>query len=154
MDPSASARLKASVAPTVFLLVALWVCLEALQVPLGSFRMPGAGFFPLVLGLALGLCSILLLAMSLARPALGSTEGWPERRDAFYLAGCVIAAVGLFEHAGFVLTMTLFLAATTRMLGRLGWLTAVVVGVIGSTAAYVVFGRLLVIALPSGILPF
>jgi putative tricarboxylic transport membrane protein len=154
MGPSASARLKASVAPTVFLLVALGVCLEAMQVPLGSFRMPGAGFFPLALGLALALCSTLLLAMSLARPAFGSTEGWPEQRAVFYLTACVIVAVWLFERAGFLLTMTLFLTATTRILGGLGWLTAVVVAVIGSTAAYVVFGRLLVIALPSGILPF
>jgi putative tricarboxylic transport membrane protein len=154
MSPSASARLKASVAPAVFLLVALWVCLEALQVPLGTFRMPGAGFFPLALGLALGLCSILLLAASLASPAFGSTEGWPEQREVFYLAGCVIVAVWLFERAGFVLTMSLFLAATTRVLGRLRWLPAIVVALIGSTVAYVVFGRLLVIALPSGVLPF
>jgi putative tricarboxylic transport membrane protein len=154
MSPSASARLKASVAPAVFLLVALWVCLEALQVPLGTFRMPGAGFFPLALGLALGLCSILLLAASLASPAFGSTEGWPEQREVFYLAGCVIVAVWLFERAGFVLTMSLFLAATTRVLGRLSWLAAIVVALIGSTVAYVVFGRLLVIALPSGVLPF
>jgi putative tricarboxylic transport membrane protein len=154
MGSSASARLKASVAPVVFLLVALWVCFEALQVPLGTFRMPGAGFFPLALGLALGLCSILLLALSLASPAFESTEGWPERRDVFYLAACVIAAVWLFERAGFVLTMSLFLAATTRVLGRLSWLTAIVVALIGSIVAYVIFGRLLVIALPSGILPF
>jgi putative tricarboxylic transport membrane protein len=154
MGPSASARFKASLAPAVFLLVALWVCFEALQVPLGTFRMPGAGFFPLALGLALGLCSVLLLALSLASPAFGATEGWPERRDVFYLAGTIIAAVWLFERAGFVLTMSLFLAATTRVLGRLSWRTAIVVALIGSTVAYVVFGRLLVIALPSGVLPF
>jgi putative tricarboxylic transport membrane protein len=154
MSPSGSARLKASVAPGVFLLVAVWVCFESIQVPLWTFRMPGAGFFPLALGLALGLCSILLLAASLASPAFGSTEGWPEQREVFYLAGCVIVAVWLFERAGFVLTMSLFLAATTRVLGRLSWLPAIVVALIGSTVAYVVFGRLLVIALPSGVLPF
>jgi hypothetical protein len=43
---------------------------------------------------------------------------------------------------------------TTRVLGKISWLTAVVLAVAGSAAAYVVFSRVLLIALPSGILPF
>jgi hypothetical protein len=36
----------------------------------------------------------------------------------------------------------------------MSWLTAAGLGVVGSVVAYLVFGRLLLIALPSGILPF
>jgi putative tricarboxylic transport membrane protein len=154
MSPSAFERVKAGSVPGVFLLLAAWICFEALQVPLGSFRMPGAGFFPLALGLALGMFAVMLLGMSLLSPASGSTDAWPERRDGVYLVASVVAAVWLFERAGFLLTMALFLALTTRVLGKISWLTAVVLALVGSVTAYVVFSRVLLIALPSGILPF
>ena len=154
MSPGTLEKVKAGSVPAVFLFLGAWICFEALQVPLGSFRMPGAGFFPLALGLALGLFSVLLLGMSLVSPASGSTDAWPERREPFYLVASVVAAVWLFERAGFLLTMALFLAFTTRVLGRIKWLTAVALALVGSVAAYVVFSRVLLIALPSGILPF
>jgi len=154
MSPKAWECVKAGSVPGVFLLLAAWICYEALQVPFGSFRMPGAGFFPLGLGLALGTFAVMLLGLSLLSPAFASTDAWPERRDGFYLVASVVAAVWLFERAGFLLTMALFLALTTRLLGKINWLTAVVLALVGSVAAYVVFGRVLLIALPSGLLPF
>ena len=54
---------KAASVGVAFLLLGVWICFEALQVPLGSFRMPGAGFFPLVLGLALSILYVVLLAL-------------------------------------------------------------------------------------------
>jgi hypothetical protein len=154
MGPGAWQRVRGGFVPGVFLLLAAWICFEALQVPLGSFRMPGAGFFPLALGLTLAVFSMMLFAISLLNPAAGSTDAWPERREVLYLVGSVVASVWLFERAGFLLTMVMFLALTTRVLGKISWLTAIVLALVGSVAAYVVFGRVLLIALPSGILPF
>ena len=116
--------------------------------------MPGAGFFPLALGLTLGTLSVTLFAMSLLSPASISTYAWPERREVLYLIGSVVTAVWLFERVGFLVTMALFLALATRVLGRITWPMAITLAVIGSIAAYVVFGRVLLIALPSGVLPF
>jgi putative tricarboxylic transport membrane protein len=145
---------KAASVGVTFLLLGAWICFEALQVPLGSFRMPGAGFFPLVLGLALSLLSVVLLAMNLASPAGGSTHVWPERPEVLYLVGSLVAAVWLFERAGFLLTMTLFLGVAMRVLGRMSWMTVVVLSLAGSVTSYVLFSRALLIALPSGILPY
>ena len=147
-------KAKASVVAGVFLLLGAFICVEALQVPFGSFRMPGAGFFPLLLGLALGVFSIILLGMTLASPAGGAaTHVWPERPEVVYLVGSLLAAVWLFERAGFLLTMTLFLGVAMRVLGKMSWPRAFVLALVGSVAAYVVFSRGLLIALPSGILP-
>jgi hypothetical protein len=41
-----------------------------------------------------------------------------------------------------------------KVLGKLGWTTTVVLALVGGLTAYVVFGRVLMIALPPGILPF
>jgi len=120
MSPSAFERVKAGSVPGVFLLLAAWICFEALQVPLGSFRMPGAGFFPLALGLALGMFAVLLLGMSLLSPTSGSTDAWPERRDGFYLVVSVVAAVWLFERAGFLLTMA-SIQLVPHLVTAIGW---------------------------------
>jgi len=138
----------------VFLLVGAWICLEAIQVPVGTVRMPGAGFFPLVLGLTLVVLSLALLAMNLLSPAAGPTRVWPERPEVLYLLGSMVAAVWLFERAGFLLTMALFLGVAVRVLGTMSWVTVVVAAMVGSVTSYMVFSRALLIALPAGILPF
>jgi putative tricarboxylic transport membrane protein len=147
-------QIKAGSVAVAFFLLSAWICVEALQVPVGSFRMPGAGFFPLFLGLTLGVLSIMLLVQSLASPALGSRRLWPERPAVFYLVGSLVAAVWLFERAGFLIAMALFLGVAMRALGTRSWATVVVGAVIGTVASYVVFSRALRIALPSGIVPF
>lgn len=154
MTPSARAKAKSSVVPALFLLLGAWICFGALQVPVGTFRMPGAGFFPLVLGLALGALSLGLLGMSLTGGADESTRVWPNRPEVVYLVVTVVAAIGLFERVGFLLTMALFLGVAIRVLAKKSWVTATGVALVGSVASYVVFGRVLQIALPSGILPF
>jgi putative tricarboxylic transport membrane protein len=138
----------------VFLLLAAFICFEALQVPFGGLRMPGAGFFPLLLGVTLGVFSLMLLATSLLNPAAGLPDVRPERPEVLYLVGSIFAAVVLFELAGFLLTMALFTAVAMKVLGSMSWVTAVMLAVVGSVIAYVVFSRVLLIALPSGILPF
>ena len=45
----------------------------SLQVPLGGFRMPGAGFFPLTLGLSLAALALMLLGVNLLSPGAGQT---------------------------------------------------------------------------------
>jgi putative tricarboxylic transport membrane protein len=138
----------------VFLLLAAFICFEAFQVPFGSLRMPGAGFFPLLLGVTLGVLSLLLLGTSLLDAGGESLDVRPERREVFQLTASIFVAVFLFEWAGFLLTMALFAAVVMKMLGTMSWTTAVVLALLGSVTAYVVFGRVLLIALPSGVLPF
>ena len=116
--------------------------------------MPGAGFFPLFLGLTLSVLSIMLLGMSLVSQASGSTRLWPERPEVLYLVGSIVVAIWLFERAGYVLAMALFLGVAMRVLGTKSWVTVVVVALVGSVTSYVVFSRALQIALPSGMLPF
>jgi len=154
MDARARERVKASVVAGVFLLVGVWICVEALQVPFGSLRMPGAGFMPLVLGVTLSGLAVVLFGMDLVSREAGSTRVWPDRPEVLYLVGSLIVAVWLFDRAGFLVTMALFLGVSTKVLGRGRWLTAIVTALIGSVTTYWVFGRLLQISLPGGILSF
>ena len=147
-------RVKASAVAVVFLLLGVWICLEAVQVPFGSLRMPGAGFFPLLLGLLLSVLAIVLVGMTWLSPVVGPTQVWPERPEVLYLVAILVASVWLFDRLGFLLTMALFLGVAIRTSGKMGSARAVVVAVVGSAASYWVFGRLLQINLPEGVLPF
>jgi len=100
------------------------------------------------------LCTLLLLGMGLLGAAQQPTRVWPERCDVLYLMGAILASAWLFERAGFLLTMVLFLGLVMKVLGKMRWPTAVGLALVGSVTAYVLFSRLLLIALPSGILPF
>jgi putative tricarboxylic transport membrane protein len=148
------AGIKAALIPAVFLGIALWICLEAFQVPFGSFRMPGAGFFPLLLGIALAILALVLLGMNLRSGSGGATQVGPTRPEIFALIGSMFVSVWLFERAGYLLTMGLFLGVTMKVLGKTGWTVAVLVALTGSVASFLLFGRVLSIALPAGILPF
>jgi putative tricarboxylic transport membrane protein len=154
VDSRARERVKASVVAAMFLLAGLWISVEALQVPFGGLRMPGAGFFPLLLGLMLSVFAVILIGMAWLSPVAGETHVWPERPEVLYLVASVVVSVWLFERLGFLLTMALFLAVAMRTSGRVGSMKAVVLAVVGSGASYWVFGRLLQINLPSGVLPF
>jgi putative tricarboxylic transport membrane protein len=152
--PSPWDRANATLVPIGFLLISVWICLEAMQVPFGSFRMPSAGFFPLLLGLTLGLLSLILLAMNLYGGPGGVARVTPSRPEILYLIGTMFASVWLFERAGYLLTMALFLGVTMKLLAKTRLPAAVIIALMGSVASYLLFDRVLMIALPSGILPF
>lgn len=147
-------RVKAGLVAVVFILLGGWICLEALQVPFGSFRMPGAGFFPLLIGLTLSVLSLVFLGLQLLGNTTAAPQVLPARAEVCHLVGAIFAAVWLFERAGYVLTMVLFLGVVLKVLGKLSWVTTIGLALAGSLAAYVVFSRVLMIALPSGPLPF
>ena len=151
---NARERVRASVVAAVFLLVGVWICLEAFQVPVGNLRMPGAGFFPLVLGVSLSAFAIILFGMEWVSREASSTRIWPDRPEVLYVMGILVLAVWLFDRAGFLLAMGVFLVVSIKVLARGRWLTALVTAVIGSVTSYWVFVSLLQISLPSGILGF
>ena len=150
----ARGRLKSSVVAAVFLLGGVWICVEALQVPFGSLRMPGAGFFPMVLGVALGVLALILFGLGWAGREADSERVWPDTPDVLYVTAILVLSAWLFERAGFLISMAFFLAVSIKVLGRGRWWTALATAVVGSVTSYWVFGRLLQISLPGGVLGF
>jgi putative tricarboxylic transport membrane protein len=151
---SRRARGKAGVVALIFLFLGGWICVESLQLPFGSFRMPGAGFFPLLLGITLSCLALLLFVVQLLGDAKAEPPILPARKEVLSLISALFATAWLFERAGYLLTMLLFLGVVLRVLAKLDWLTAIILALAGSLATYWLFGRLLLISLPSGLLPF
>lgn len=144
---------RAGIVPALFLLLAAWIAYESLQMPLGSVLAPGAGLFPLGLSVLLALLATLLWIVEGFGPATSETARPSEWREAIWLTACVLAAAWFFEPAGFLVTTASFLTITVAVLGRVALWRAAAMAIVGSAAAWVVFVRILKIALPTGILP-
>ena len=159
-----------SAAISLFLFGALTAALS-LQLPLGVPRMPGSGFFPLVLGLALmALAAGHGVKIYRARPKAAAPQtpaalqtpaaprtpaapAAPERdgatrRVVLFVAG-VIAAVALLQPLGYVLSSFLLMLVLLLILGLRLWYSASI-ALLSAAACYVVFVRWLKIPLPSG----
>jgi len=147
-----------SAAISLFVFGAITAALS-LQLPLGAPRMPGSGFFPLALGLALMALAaghgiqIYLARPKAAAPQTPAAPAAPEgdgatRRVVLFVAG-VIAAVALLKPLGYVFTSFLLMLVLLQILGLRLWYSASI-ALLSAAASYVVFVRWLKIPLPSG----
>ena len=153
-----------SAAISLFVFGAITAALS-LQLPLGAPRLPGSGFFPLVLGLALmALAAVHCVQLYRARPkavapqtpAAPRTPAAPvapegngaTRRVVLFVAG-VIAAVALLQPLGYVLSSFLLMLVLLLILGLRLWYSASI-ALLSAAASYVVFVHWLKIPLPSG----
>lgn len=132
----------------------------SLQLPLGVPRMPGSGFFPLALGLALMALAaghgvqIYLGRPKSTAPRAPTAPAVPEgdgatRRVALFVAG-VIAAVVLLKPLGYALSSFLLMLVLLQILGIRRWYSSVAIALVSAAACHIVFVRLLQIPLPSG----
>ena len=141
-------------AVVLFLVGVATVCLS-LQLPIGNFRAPGSGLFPLILGLLLmGLvaCHVPQLLRSRAQAPKTSAPGRPAgsyRRVAFFL-GAVAAVTALLTPLGFALSAFLLLLALMEILGVRPRIVPLLVSLLTAGFSYALFVYWLQIPLPKG----
>lgn len=134
------------VAWVLFFIGLLWI-LVARTMPYGEFSVPGPGFLPTLLGallcgvsLALGIS--LLLQKTTERVKIGHSYIWAITAALFLVAF-------FFERIGFILTITLFLSFSLKMLSNLKWIACILWAAAGAIVAFLFFNTLLGIQLPS-----
>jgi len=138
----------------------LYVTIEAQSLGLWTDLGPGPGLLPLLLGIALlGLTAAWVVQTILARRR-GADEADDhhagERLDGTYVVGIIgglILLAALMDLLGFQISMTLFLFVELMWLGRQRWWISAVVALVASVGTFVVFDRVLGVALPLSSLP-
>lgn len=120
--------------------------------PLGTLREPGAGFFPVIVAVALILFAA--LALISRNSEAGRRRAEPRGIARLWILTVLIAAyASLLAPVGFVLCTVVLLLVTLRGLGMVGWLPAVLWAAGGSAGCYFLFTRL-GMPLPGGLLAF
>lgn len=130
-------------------LLALFVMWESRALPLGTWRNPGPGYFPVLLAALLLILGALVAA--LGRDAARITGvGWGEARHAVViLAVSAFICLGL-ERLGYRLTMLAALLFLAWLVERKNLVAAAVFAVALSFGSYYLFDTLLRVPLPRG----
>lgn len=120
-----------------FLLLGAYLTLSALALPAGIGRLPGAGFFPLVIGIAILFLSLLLLAQAFQR---GETAGFriENRATVAGAIGLTFLYLFLWGTGLFAVRTAVFLTLFLRFLGE-GWKSSLAVAAVLTTAITLAF---------------
>jgi len=145
------------IASGLLILLGIAVVIESIRLQVGTITHPQPGFFPFVGGLLLiGLAVVLLVQGWLKR---GKASRQPREplgemlRPVILIVSMSVYTVVL-EPVGYLLPTILMTAVILRILGVTSWRVLGLSSLGLSVGTYLLFGRLLGVDLPSGVLPF
>jgi len=136
----------------------LAVCLKSLTYPLGDFRRPGGGFFPLIASLFLmGFSALLTVQAFRAKSGEKETPFFPEKeapRRILMGFGALLGFRYLLPIIGFAPSAAVFILFLSRFLGRYSWVFSLVFAAITAGGAYYLFEVWLRIPMPRNLFGF
>ena len=141
----------------VWFIFAIYICVESLRLPLGSWRDPGPGFLPIGSGIFLAILSSVAFFRARQDDADKPRGSWYSRDR---VKSLLLILAGLFGYAlaldflGFLVTTFVLLLILFRFVEPQRWRVAVGGSLCASVASYVVFELWLKTQLPKGILGF
>lgn len=142
----------------VFLLLAVFIAVEALKLQYYTRLGPGPGFFSFWLAVILGaLALIMMLQATFGQPEPMPKDFFSNRIGYLRIGGVVLSlvfAIALLEPLGFSLTMFVVCAFMLYALGRQRIIFILLVSIAFSFGTYYVFDHWLQVALPRGVLGF
>jgi len=118
----------------------------------GTSRLPGPGFFPLLIALSMGGLGVwLFLHPGLSEKSLRPAD---SRWIPFFIAlFSLIAYAAILSGLGYLLTTFGFLVIQLRWVEKRSWITSLVTAALAAGISLLLFRVLLKVPLPVGILP-
>ncbi|HET7854630.1 MAG TPA: tripartite tricarboxylate transporter TctB family protein [Candidatus Methylomirabilis sp.] len=144
-----------TVASLFFCLLTGAYLVDGLKLPLGSAGRPGAGAYPLLVGLLLAMLSLSLLFKSVTGWGSADEEPLPRGTDMRRVAAVstsLVLFVLLLRPLGYTLSSALLMAAILRLLEQRNWKAIVLISVASATLSHLLFARLLGVPLPVGMI--
>ena len=139
----------------ILLALTIGTLVEISNLPIGNFRSPQAGFFPLLLAILLGVLALILLGQAIKKKErekgnfLSSSGEW--KKVSLTVAG-LLAFVFFFESLGFLISSFLLMAFLLRSVGGRKWRVVTGTAILSALVCYLLFNTLLKASLPGGIL--
>ncbi len=130
-------------------LLALFVMWESRTLPLGTWRNPGPGYFPLFLAALLLILGALVWTMGGGAPPIAGV-GWGEAGHAVAILGVTAFICLGLERLGYRLTMLAALLFLVWLMERKSLVAAAVFALALSFGSFYLFDTLLRVPLPRG----
>jgi len=137
-------------------IMSLWICIESLQVSIGSLGNPGPGFIGFLSGLVMGILSVILMVF----PDRFMKGGSDEKKTLFtgriwkvIYTLTALGAYGFFmEILGFLISTFLFMIFLLTGIEKQKWWIVLIVSVLIVLGCYILFILCLHISLPKGLI--
>ena len=137
------------VSGSALVLFALLVIWESRQLPLGTFRLPGPAFVPVLLASLLAIFGLILIVSARRAPLLSSLS-WTEWRHTLAILAMCAFAVFAIERLGYRVTMLLALTFLLKRVERRGWVLSLTFAFALSFGSFFLFHSVLRVPLPQG----
>jgi hypothetical protein len=143
----------------VWLILAICICIESSRLSFGSFHNPGPGFLPLLVGLILGIFSLIvfLQATLSGKPQESLPPWYPKERwrKLIWVLIALFSYAVCLETLGFLISTFLLLVFLFRYgMEPKRWVVAIGASAMASFSSYAVFELWLRTQLPRGIFGF
>jgi putative tricarboxylic transport membrane protein len=132
------------------------ITLLSLKYEFGTFLSPGAGFITFFAGVLLSLLSIILFISSWKSPepqkrlrALWEGLDW---KKVIFVVGLLILYTLVLKYLGFLISTFLLLTFLFRVRGSYPWLRVILLSLLITTGAFLLFQVWLQVQLPKGVL--
>lgn len=139
----------------VGLVMAIGYLVQSLAMPLGTLESPGPGMFPVGVGVAAILISLLVILEGARGTGTTGSLDLPtgfERRQVLVFMGTLVGFILILPILGQYAAASIYVVMTLKFLGRLSWIRAIVVGVLIGAGVSFLFSEVLDIPLPAGLL--
>ena len=147
-----------TVAGGVITAIGVLMLIESLKFAYFREGVPGPGFLPRWIAIALVCSGLVLVAKALrAGKVVQDAIAWPDRdgwKRLGLMVGALAIALVLLDKLGFVVVTTAFMAVLVFGLGVRSWRMLVAVPIGAAVGLYVVFAVWLSVPLPKGIFTF
>ena len=141
-----------------WLAISIFVCIESIQVSLGTFHSPGPGFLPFWAGVVLGTFSILLIVISILKKKGREKlrEMWKGMRwkKIILVLFSLFLYILLLPRIGYITATFFLMIFMSGIIRRSKLWIEVVIPLITVLASYFIFDTWLGILLPKGIFGF
>ena len=138
-----------------FLILGIAYLADNSRLPMGSAAKPGAGLFPLLVGISLLGLSLALFIWSLKGKGISAKDQEPfpegkDRRRVLAVAVTLALFALLFNPLGYGLCSAALMAAILRLLGLRSWGRILLISIGTAAVSYYLFDFLLGVPLPKG----
>ena len=140
-----------------FLLITIGVIAVVDSVRLGfgwGMSGPESGFFPFYLGVGTILCSLLILFKVFTNHKTGRGKRLMPEGALTPILWVLIPATAMIvisEFVGLHIAAALYLAFYMRAVGKIGWVTTILVSLLVPMSLYIAFDKLFLVPLPQGL---
>ena len=122
---------------------------QSLPLSFGRVGLPGPGFFPFVLGIALGLCALAILVRTLLDKVDGKAV-FVGHRDVLIALAALVGVATTFDWADSYLTLGVFASVLLLFIARAAPWRVALGATLGMVAVWLVFRLALGVRLPAG----